>query len=219
MGTEQTTTPDPAPWTVHFRDGMWEVTCSDGSLGGRFPREGDARTFADVAGPGPMTIVSKARLDRLAAALDGDAAATPQPAGSVPVTGVERRNPSATAEQMRALAADAGAADEMEEHFIDANERMGEALVKIGMALGLPRPGVGANWGAPEILARIAEVVPAAATTPTGDVWTSVENIARELEILADPDIVHGKWIVAKLARDLRAVLARRTEEGETNGR
>lgn len=55
------------PWAVRFRDGMWEVTCSDGSLGGRFPREGDARTFADVAGPGPMTIVSVATLERLRA--------------------------------------------------------------------------------------------------------------------------------------------------------
>jgi hypothetical protein len=45
--------------------------------------------------------------------------------------------------------------DEMEEHFIDANERMGEALVAIGMALGLPRPAVGCTWGAPEILATI----------------------------------------------------------------
>lgn len=49
------------------------------------------------------------------------------------------------------------AVDEMEGHFIDANERMGEALVAIGMALGLPRPCVGATWGAPEILARIAQ--------------------------------------------------------------
>lgn len=54
------------------------------------------------------------------------------------------------------------AADELEEHFIDANERMGEALVKIGMALGLPRPTAQHHWGSPEILARIAEVVPAA---------------------------------------------------------
>lgn len=48
--------------------------------------------------------------------------------------------------------------DEMEGHFIDANERMGEALVAIGMALGLPRPRVGVTWGAPEILARIADL-------------------------------------------------------------
>lgn len=55
----------PAPWTVSFRGGLWEVTCSDGSLGGRFPREGDARTFADVAGPGGLTVVSKDELARL----------------------------------------------------------------------------------------------------------------------------------------------------------
>ncbi|SFO26097.1 protein of unknown function [Pseudonocardia ammonioxydans] len=47
--------------------------------------------------------------------------------------------------------------DEMQEHFLDANERMGAALVEIGMALGLPRPGVNATWGVPEILAKIAE--------------------------------------------------------------
>lgn len=41
--------------------------------------------------------------------------------------------------------------------FCDANERMGDALTAIGMALGLPRPGVDATWGAPEILARIEE--------------------------------------------------------------
>lgn len=48
--------------------------------------------------------------------------------------------------------------DEMEAHFIDANERMGEALVAIGMKLGLPRPRTGATWGAPEILAQIADL-------------------------------------------------------------
>lgn len=47
--------------------------------------------------------------------------------------------------------------DEVQEHFLDANERMGAALVEIGMALGLPRPGVNATWGVPEILAKIAE--------------------------------------------------------------
>lgn len=61
--------------------------------------------------------------------------------------------------------------DEMEAHFLDANERMGEALVAIGMALGLPAPRVGATWGAPEILAKIA-------TTPTAD---RVETAARVL--------------------------------------
>lgn len=50
--------------------------------------------------------------------------------------------------------------DEMEAHFLDANERMGEALVAIGMALGLPRPRTGATWGAPEILAKIAAGAP-----------------------------------------------------------
>ncbi|GEM_PF-6725667 len=44
-----------------------------------------------------------------------------------------------------------------ESRLLDANERMGQALVQIGMALGLPRPRTGATWGAPEILARIAE--------------------------------------------------------------
>lgn len=48
--------------------------------------------------------------------------------------------------------------DAMEEHFIDANERMGEALVQIGMALGLPRPTAQYSWGAPEILARISDI-------------------------------------------------------------
>lgn len=48
--------------------------------------------------------------------------------------------------------------DPMAEHFLDANERMAEALTAIGMALGLPRPGVDATWGAPEILTRIEEV-------------------------------------------------------------
>lgn len=46
---------------------------------------------------------------------------------------------------------------QMHEHFLDANERMGAALVEIGMALGLPRPGGNATWGVPEILAKIAE--------------------------------------------------------------
>lgn len=48
--------------------------------------------------------------------------------------------------------------DEFAEHFIDANERMGEALTAIGMALGLPKPRPGATWGAPEILKRVARL-------------------------------------------------------------
>jgi hypothetical protein len=34
-------------------------------------------------------------------------------------------------------------------------ERLGAALVEIGMALGLPRPSATVRWGAPEILERI----------------------------------------------------------------
>lgn len=49
------------------------------------------------------------------------------------------------------------ACDEMCAEIDDANTRMGEALVEIGMALGLPRPTVQHHWGAPEILARIRE--------------------------------------------------------------
>jgi hypothetical protein len=48
-----------------------------------------------------------------------------------------------------------GEVDEHRGHFIDANEAMGDALVAIGLALGLPRPGVDVRWGAKEILQRI----------------------------------------------------------------
>jgi hypothetical protein len=43
--------------------------------------------------------------------------------------------------------------------FVDrvAGQPDDTALTRIGVALGLPRPAVGATWGAPEILARIAE--------------------------------------------------------------
>jgi hypothetical protein len=57
----------------------------------------------------------------------------------------------------RALAGEAEP-DEMEEHFLDANERMGEALTEIGMALGLPTPSSRITWGRTEILARWASI-------------------------------------------------------------
>lgn len=63
----------------------------------------------------------------------------------------------AAAEAVLSAGRPAAEPDEMQEHFLDANERMGAALVEIGMALGLPRPGVNATWGVPEILAKIAE--------------------------------------------------------------
>lgn len=49
-----------------------------------------------------------------------------------------------------------------------ANDRMGEALVRIGMALGLPKPGPGRTWGTQEILARIKQLRPVAEAPPTG---------------------------------------------------
>lgn len=64
---------------------------------------------------------------------------------------------AAAALEMLDVAPVPGTDDEFAEHFIDANERMGEAITAIGMALGLGRPGVGNTWGAPEILDRIAE--------------------------------------------------------------
>ena len=52
------------PWTVRKVDGWWCVYLSDGQLGAKFIREGDARTFARLAGPGAM--------DDLPAGLDLD---------------------------------------------------------------------------------------------------------------------------------------------------
>jgi hypothetical protein len=46
---------------------------------------------------------------------------------------------------------------EIEAGLVEANERLGSALVEIGMALGLPRPTAQHHWGAAEILARIHE--------------------------------------------------------------
>ncbi|BBG01612.1 MULTISPECIES: hypothetical protein [Pseudonocardia] len=59
-----------APWTVRHVDGWWCVYFSDGSLGAQFAIEGDARTFADVAGPGEGTVILRSDLDRLRAELD-----------------------------------------------------------------------------------------------------------------------------------------------------
>jgi hypothetical protein len=59
-------------------------------------------------------------------------------------------------EQIARLAPDAR--DEMAEHLIDANERLGEALVKIGRALGLPRPTAECRWGEAEILDQIVKL-------------------------------------------------------------
>lgn len=55
--------------------------------------------------------------------------------------------------RVREALADAVALADLD--LLDANERMGEALVEIGMALGLPRPTAQCRWGAPEILAAI----------------------------------------------------------------
>jgi hypothetical protein len=60
-------------------------------------------------------------------------------------------------DRLRALAGEAEP-DEMEEHFLDANERLGEALTEIGMALGLPTPSARITWGRAEILARWASI-------------------------------------------------------------
>lgn len=51
--------------------------------------------------------------------------------------------------------------DDIAAEALDANERMGDALVQIGMRLGLPRPTAQVRWGAAEILARIDEVTAA----------------------------------------------------------
>jgi|SRR5688500_3834322 len=48
--------------------------------------------------------------------------------------------------------------DDFVANLIAANEGLGEAQTAIGMALGLDPPRTGATWGAPEILARIAEL-------------------------------------------------------------
>jgi hypothetical protein len=48
--------------------------------------------------------------------------------------------------------------DDMEEHILDANERMGEALTEIGMNLGLPKPTPQYTWGAQQILVKIDEL-------------------------------------------------------------
>lgn len=75
--------------------------------------------------------------------------------------------------------------DEFDLHLLDANERMGEALVAIGMALGLPRPTAQHHWGAPEILAAIrtgTATVPAPSTTL---VWTGGRH---QVDALWDED-------------------------------
>ncbi|MFR9807093.1 hypothetical protein ACL02T_33070 [Pseudonocardia sp. RS010] len=99
--------------------------------------------------------------------------------------------------------------DEMEEHFIDANERMGEALVEIGMALGLGRPGVGHTWGSPEILAKIAErdeLAELARTAAEAD-----PSLADEFEQISRPAAVPGSMAAAFWARydNLLAEVAR----------
>ncbi len=45
-----------------------------------------------------------------------------------------------------------------EARLLGANEQLGDAIVQIGMALGLPRPDAQNHWGPAEILARITEL-------------------------------------------------------------
>lgn len=61
--------------------------------------------------------------------------------------------------------------DDITEGVLDANERMGEALVEIGMALGLPRPTAQHHWGAPEILAQIRTGMATVPSPSTSLVW------------------------------------------------
>lgn len=68
-------------------------------------------------------------------------------------------------------------AEELETDLLDANDRLGRALVEIGMALGLPRPTARHRWGAPEILARIA-----ATDTPAQQAITAEQDTVRDLE-------------------------------------
>jgi hypothetical protein len=62
------------------------------------------------------------------------------------------------AKRVDALPADAVRLVPDDMDLLSVNERMGEALVQIGLALGLPRPSPRIRWGAPEILARIASM-------------------------------------------------------------
>lgn len=82
--------------------------------------------------------------------------------------------------------------------LLDDNERLGAALVDIGIAVGLPRPSATVRWGAPEILARIAtinselKVPPRAAARIAqaradqaegyGSTTSTVEGLLRELD-------------------------------------
>lgn len=81
--------------------------------------------------------------------------------------------------------------DDFAANLLAANERMGEALVAIGMALGLDPPRTGKTWGAPEILARIAELN-AQAERVRGEVRRLRPIEARARDVVAghgyDPD-------------------------------
>jgi hypothetical protein len=82
--------------------------------------------------------------------------------------------------------------------LLDDNERLGVALVDIGIAVGLPRPSATVRWGAPEILARLATLnselgVPPRATARIaqaradqaegyGSTTSTVEGLLRELD-------------------------------------
>lgn len=82
--------------------------------------------------------------------------------------------------------------------LLDDNERLGVALVDIGIAVGLPRPSATVRWGAPEILARLATLnselgVPPRATARIaqaradqaegyGSTTSTVDGLLRELD-------------------------------------
>lgn len=70
-------------------------------------------------------------------------------------------------ERVETLPADAVRLVPDEMDLVDANERLGEALTEIGVALGLPTPNARIRWGAPQILARIASAAAAAPLRPT----------------------------------------------------
>ncbi len=48
-------------WTVRLVDGWWCVYLSDGQLGAKFVREGDAWAFVEMAGPSQTRRATEAR--------------------------------------------------------------------------------------------------------------------------------------------------------------
>lgn len=73
--------------------------------------------------------------------------------------------------------------------LLNANEALGDALVEIGMAVGLPRPTAQRHWGAAEVLAVVERRPEPACAEQMARYWLACISAGN------DPEVAAGKLL------------------------